>query len=164
MKIMREEPATDVQREPADSLVNILQDDKYRTDGNSQEDFAAQIETIKDRATTIVDNLNAGQYDWIGEEGDRIRYYNHDNGEYMKVLVYPARSDEKVYEEYYYWGEELFFAYIWYDTTAELYYYNDGELIRWIDAEGTCHDNETDNKEYVERGEKYWEKSLEELK
>lgn len=31
-------------------------------------------------------------------------------------------------------GEKLFFAYIWYDETSEYYYYNDGELIRWIDS------------------------------
>lgn len=57
-----------------------------------------------------------------------------------------------------------FSAYIWYDETAEYYYYDDGELIRWIDANGTCHDNETDNDEYVKRGKKYWNNSLKALK
>ena len=82
----------------------------------------------------------------------------------MKTLIYPAESGEKKYEEYFYWDEKLFFAYIWYDETAEYYYYDDGELIRWIDANGTCHDNETDNDEYVKRGKKYWNNSLKALK
>ena len=57
------------------------------------------------------------------------------------------------------------FAYIWYDETAEYYYYNNnGELIRWIDSNGKCHDNETDNEEYTKRGEKYWDNSLKALK
>ncbi len=30
-------------------------------------------------------------------------------------------------------------------------------MIRWIDENGLCHDNETDNPEYVEREEKYWD-------
>ena len=63
----------------------------------------------------------------------------------------------EVYEEYFYWGEKLFFAYIWYDETSEYYYYNDGELIRWIDSNGKCHDNETDNEEFV----KAWREILE---
>ena len=146
---------------PEEQMVNILEDEKYSPE-NSQEAFAQAIETIKDRATTISDNMDT--YDWIGTEGDRIRYYDHSSGEYMKVLVYPASSEDEVYEEYYYWNEQLFFAYIWYDEEAELYYYDDdGDLIRWIDADEVCHDNETDNKEFVKRGEKYWEKAAEEL-
>ena len=84
--------------------------------------------------------------------------------ECMKALVYPAESGDGVYEEYFYWGEKLFFAYIWYDETSEYYYYNDGELIRWIDSNGKCHDNEKDNEEFVKRGEKYWNNSLKALK
>ena len=41
---------------------------------------------------------------------------------------------------------------------------NDGELIRWIDSNGKCHDNEKDNEEFVKRGEKYWNNSLKALK
>lgn len=145
-------------------LVDILENEKYDTDEKDKKDFAAQIETIKRRATSIVDTLEANGYDWTGVEGDKISYYNHDTREYMKVLVYPARSEDKVYEEYYYWKEKLFFAYIWYDTKAELYYYDDnGRLIRWIDEDEVCHDNETDNKEYQKRGNKYMEKATAEL-
>ena len=76
----------------------------------------------------------------------------------MKALVYPAESEDGIYEEYYYWDEKLFFAYIWEGDKKELYYYNKkGEMIRWIDENGLCHDNETDNPEYVEREEKYWD-------
>ncbi|MDO4679401.1 MAG: serine/threonine-protein kinase [Eubacteriales bacterium] len=144
-------------------LVDILENEKYETNDSSK-DFLSQIETIKERATSIVDTLEANGYDWTGVEGDKISYYNHDTREYMKVLVYPSSSEDKVYEEYYYWKEKLFFAYIWYDTKAELYYYDDdGNLIRWIDENEICHDNEKDNPEYMERGAKYLKRAETEM-
>ena len=159
---------------PGNSLVDILDNDKYGIDKGDSKDFTTAIENIKDRATTITDDLDS--YDWVGSEGTVLRYLkrvktveNADGNldiesQCMKALIYPAESGEKKYEEYFYWDEKLFFAYIWYDETAEFYYYVDGELIRWIDANGTCHDNETDNDEYVKRGKKYWNNSLKALK
>ena len=159
---------------PGNRLVDILDNDKYGIDKGDSKDFTTAIENIKDRATTITDDLDS--YDWVGSEGTVLRYLkrvktveNADGNldiesQCMKALIYPAESGEKKYEEYFYWDEKLFFAYIWYDETAEYYYYDDGELIRWIDANGTCHDNETDNDEYVKRGEKYWNNSLKALK
>ena len=159
---------------PGNSLVDILDNDKYGIDKGDSKDFTTAIENIKDRATTITDDLDS--YDWVGSEGTVLRYLkrvktveNADGNldiesQCMKTLIYPAESGEKKYEEYFYWDEKLFFAYIWYDETAEYYYYDDGELIRWIDANGTCHDNETDNDEYVKRGKKYWNNSLKALK
>ena len=66
----------------------------------------------------------------------------------------------------------MFFAYIWADHNTlsylkageqkvNLYYYDDGELIRWIDENNVCHDNETDNEEYLDRGKKYWDQAEE---
>ena len=119
---------------------------------------------------------NQVSYDCVCTEGTVLRYLrrvkttqqsdgNMDiESECMKALVYTAESEDGVYEEYFYWGERLFFAYIWYDETSEYYYYDDGELIRWIDSNGKCHDNETDNDEFVKRGEKYWNNSLKALK
>ena len=159
---------------PGNSLVDILDNDKYGIDKGDSKDFTTAIENIKDRATTITDDLDS--YDWVGSEGTVLRYLkrvktveNADGNldiesQCMKALIYPAESGENKYEEYFYWDEKLFFAYIWYDETAEYYYYDDGELIRWIDANGTCHDNETDNDEYVKRGKKYWNNSLKALK
>lgn len=153
---------SDIQQDTT-GLVDILEDEKYETNDSSK-DFMSQIETIKERATSIVDTLEANGYDWTGVEGDKISYYNHDTREYMKVLVYPSSSEDKVYEEYYYWKEKLFFAYIWYDTKAELYYYDDdGNLIRWIDEDEICHDNEKDNPEYMERGAKYLKRAEAEM-
>ena len=159
---------------PGNSLVDILDNDKYGIDKGDSKDFTTAIENIKDRATTITDDLDS--YDWVGSEGTVLRYLkrvktveNADGNldiesQCMKALIYPAESGENKYEEYFYWDEKLFFAYIWYDETAEYYYYDDGELIRWINANGTCHDNETDNDEYVKRGKKYWNNSLKALK
>ena len=157
-----------------DNPIAILEDKKYSTTKSDSKDFSQALDTIKEQATTITNNLDS--YDWVGTEGTVLRYLkrvkttqqadgNLDiESECMKALVYPAESEDKVYEEYFYWGEKLFFAYIWYDETSEYYYYDDGELIRWIDSNGKCHDNETDNEEFVKRGEKYWNNSLKALK
>ena len=157
-----------------DNPIAILEDKKYSSSKSDSKDFSKTLDTIKEQATTITDNLDS--YDWVGTEGTVLRYLrrvkttqqsdgNMDiESECMKALVYPAESEDGVYEEYFYWGEKLFFAYIWYDETSEYYYYDDGELIRWIDSNGKCHDNETDNDEFVKRGEKYWNNSLKALK
>lgn len=167
--------STDHAREgQEDNPIAILDDEKYSSTKSGSKDFSKALDTIKEQATTITDNLNS--YDWVGTEGTVLRYLrrvkttqqadgNLDiESECMKALVYPAESGDGVYEEYFYWGEKLFFAYIWYDETSEYYYYNDGELIRWIDSNGKCHDNEKDNEEFVKRGEKYWNNSLKALK
>ena len=156
------------------SEVSVLDTDKNNSSDKNSKSFNTALATIKDQATTITDNLNS--YDWVGSEGTVLRYLRristtqNDDGdveiesECMKALVYPAQSAEGKYEEYFYWGEKLFFAYIWYDETSEYYYYDNGKLIRWIDSDGKAHDNETDNEEYTARGEKYWKNSLKALK
>ena len=128
------------------------------------------LEKIQSQATEISDNLN--DYSWIGSEDEgKISYLRQkDDGSWqvMKILIYPSLSQDGYYQEYYYWNNELFFAYIWADnnTMSDLkdgeqkidrYYYEDGKLIRWIDDKNRCHDNETDSEEYVARGEKYWD-------
>ena len=127
------------------------------------------LEKIQTQATEISDNLN--EYSWIGsEEQGKISYLKQlkdGTWQVMKVLIYPSLSEDGYYEEYYYWNDELFFAYIWADSSTlsslkdgeqkiDRYYYDDGKLVRWIDENNRCHDNETDNDEYVSRGEKYY--------
>lgn len=129
------------------------------------------LEEIQTQATEISDNLN--NYSWIGsEELGKISYLRQlkdESWQVMKVLVYPSLSEEGYYEEYYYWKNELFFAYIWADSSTldslqegeeliDRYYYDNGDLVRWIDDKSRCHDNETDNEEYVSRGERYFER------
>ena len=126
------------------------------------------LEKIQTQATEISDNLNS--YSWIGSEDQgKISYLKQlDNGnvQLMKVLIYPSMSKDGYYQEYYYWDDELFFAYIWADShtlstlkdgeqRVDRYYYDEGKLVRWIDETNRCHDNETDNDEYKSRGEKY---------
>ena len=127
------------------------------------------LEKIQAQATEISDNLN--DYSWIGSEDQgKISYLKQlDDGnvQLMKVLIYPSMSKDGYYQEYYYWDDQLFFAYIWADShtlstlkdgeqKVDRYYYDDGKLVRWIDEKNRCHDNETDNDEYTSRGEKYW--------
>lgn len=142
----------------------MLPDDESE---DSQSEFDEAMQKIREHATEISNNLETETFSEIGsvEEG-KIAYLDEE-GRVMKVLVYPSLSEEGMYEEYYYWDngsneQELFFAYIWSsEDDAQIYYYVDGELIRWIDENKLCHDNETDNSEYVERGERYWNNAQE---
>lgn len=125
------------------------------------DEFSTSIQTIKEQANTIVSELP--DCEEVGKEGDRLRYYDS-NGKLVKALIYPETSEDGVYEEYYYWDERLFFAYVWTGNKKELYYYDKrGKLIRWIDTDGTVHDKENDSTEYTKRGEKYWRNALEQL-
>ena len=125
------------------------------------DEFSTSIQTIKEQANTIVSELPDCKE--VGKEGDRLRYYDS-NGKLEKALIYPETSEDGVYEEYYYWDERLFFAYVWTGNKKELYYYDKrGKLIRWIDTDGTVHDKENDSTEYTKRGEKYWKNALEQL-
>ena len=125
------------------------------------DEFSTSIQTIKEQANTIVSELPDCKK--VGKEGDRLRYYDS-NGKLVKALIYPETSEDGVYEEYYYWDERLFFAYVWTGNKKELYYYDKrGKLIRWIDTDGTVHDKENDSTEYTKRGEKYWKNALEQL-
>lgn len=125
------------------------------------DEFSTSIQTIKEQANTIVSELPDCKE--VGKEGDRLHYYDS-NGKLVKALIYPETSEDGVYEEYYYWDERLFFAYVWTGNKKELYYYDKrGKLIRWIDTDGTVHDKENDSTEYTKRGEKYWKNALEQL-
>lgn len=134
-------------------------------DDSANKELAADLTEIRQYATTIETELPI--YNWIGsEEYGQISYLNQE-ADVMKVLIYPSNSSENVYEEYYFWEEELFFAYIWTEDESNHYYYRDGELVRWIDHKNRCHDGETENEEYVKRGAKYLEQAqayLKELK
>ena len=147
----------DTVREQTEKMIASLQNQSEVTSEDSSMDFASSLSLISERATAIVEELPG--YHTDGTEGQRLRYYN-DEEELRKVLVYPALSDEGMYEEYYYWHGSLFFAYIWKDDQEELYYYRDGMLIRWIDKDGGIHDEEYDNEEYEERGDRYWTKAI----
>ena len=125
------------------------------------DEFSTSIQTIKEQANTIVSEHPDCKE--VGKEGDRLRYYDS-NGKLVKALIYPETSEDGVYEEYYYWDERLFFAYVWTGNKKELYYYDKrGKLIRWIDTDETVHDKENDSTEYTKRGEKYWKNALEQL-
>ncbi len=139
---------------------DALNKGNFGTADNSDKSFAQAMETIRDHATTIENALDS--YRREGTEGDRLRFYNG-SGEIAKVLVYPGSSADGVYEEYFYWGEQMFYTYVWDGDEKQYFYYQDGLLIRWIDADGKVHDKESDNDKYVELGDKYWSNSVMEL-
>ena len=139
---------------------DALNKGNFGTADSSDKSFAQAMETIREHATTIEDALDS--YKREGTEGDRLRFYNG-SGEIAKVLVYPDSSADGVYEEYFYWGEQMFYTYVWDGDEKQYFYYQDGFLIRWIDKDGKVHDKESDNDEYVELGDKYWSNSVMEL-
>lgn len=126
-----------------------------------KQELAKELSRIQDRANVISEQLNG--YNWVEKPDERIQYFDS-SWQLMKVLVYPSVSDENVYEEYYYWYGKCFFAYIWTNDKIDYYYYDkDGGLIRWIDENDVCHDYELKNSEYVDRGKRYWDNSVEEM-
>lgn len=143
---------------------NYDKGDNIIIEETEKSELAEALTEIRERAETIKSELPV--YNWIGsEEYGQVSYLNQE-GEVRKILIYPTESEENVYEEYYYWNDQVFFAYIWTEEESNHYYYKDGELIRWIDRKNRCHDSETDNEEYVERGARYYERAqkyLEEL-
>lgn len=152
-------------------FVKLMMDQAHYDKGDNiiieeteKSELAEALTEIRERAETIKSELPV--YNWIGsEEYGQLSYLNQD-GEVRKILIYPTESEENVYEEYYYWNDQVFFAYIWTEEESNHYYYKDGELIRWIDKKNRCHDSETDDEEYVERGARYYERAqkyLEEL-
>ena len=148
-------------REQSQQMVTTMEEDQTRIasmdDGG---EYADALQLIRDRTKTIVSSQDS--YVVEGEEGARCWYYD-DDGNLRKVVVYPEYSSENCYEEYYYWNDIMFFAYIWNDDANNMYYYQDGMLIRWIDEDGITHENEEDNPEYMERGDRYWLNSLLEM-
>lgn len=146
----------------AQNTENVMEVLEVNDNSTAQiDEFSTSIQTIKEQANTIVSELPDCKE--VGKEGDRLRYYDS-NGKLVKALIYPETSEDGVYEEYYYWDERLFFAYVWTGNKKELYYYDKrGKLIRWIDTDGTVHDKENDSTEYTKRGEKYWKNALEQL-
>lgn len=156
MKLIHDE---DRKAQNSENVMEVLEANDNST--AQIDEFSTSIQTIKEQANTIVSELPDCKE--VGKEGDRLRYYDS-NGKLVKALIYPETSEDGVYEEYYYWDERLFFAYVWTGNKKELYYYDKrGKLIRWIDTDGTVHDKENDSTEYTKRGEKYWKNALEQL-
>lgn len=139
---------------------DALNSGNFGTTDSTDKSFTQAMETIREHATTIEEALDS--YKREGTEGERLRFYNP-SGEVAKVLVYPDQSADGVYEEYFYWGEQMFYTYVWNGDENQYFYYQDGLLIRWIDKDGKVHDKESDNDKYVELGDKYWSNSVVEL-
>ena len=139
---------------------DALNSGNFGTTDSTDKSFTQAMEAIREHATTIEEALDS--YKREGTEGERLRFYNP-SGEIAKVLVYPDQSADGVYEEYFYWGEQMFYTYVWNGDENQYFYYQDGLLIRWIDKDGKVHDKESDNDKYVELGDKYWSNSVVEL-
>lgn len=139
---------------------DALNSGNFGTTDSTDKSFTQAMETIREHATTIEEALDS--YKREGTEGERLRFYNP-SGEIAKVLVYPDQSADGVYEEYFYWGEQMFYTYVWSGDEKQYFYYQDGLMIRWIDKDGKVHDKESDNDKYVELGDKYWSNSVVEL-
>ena len=148
----------DVILQQSQQMMSSLQQSGGTAQQGSTLDFNQSLNLINERMNVITQEQGGSSIQ--GKAGDKIYYYNTD-GELRIALVYPEASDEKKFEQYFYWGDMLFFAYVWDDKESDVYYYRDGILIRWVDSGYVPHDNEQDNQEYVERGDKYWAKSLE---
>ncbi len=154
------EPVPDYAEHNTDHAVEALQNNE-RTSPQI-DDFSTALQTIREQASYIVEELP--DCEEVGKEGEELRYYEREN-KLVKALIYPAASGTGMYEEYYYWGDALFFAFLWEESgQEELYYFNDkGEMIRWIDTDQVNHDMEFENEEYLEKEKYLWDISKEQL-
>ena len=125
------------------------------------DDFSTSITNIKAQATQVTQMLPSCTE--TGEEGNWLHYFD-DTPQLVKALIYPEQSRTGKFEEYYFWDGQLFFVYVWDEASDdpsdepsdELYYYDaQGNMIRWIDEEGTVHDMENSNAEYASRAEQF---------
>ena len=78
----------------------------------------------------------------------------------MKALVYPAESAEMEFTKSISTGERSCSLHISGMTKLQnIIIMTTAKLIRWIDSNGKCHDNEKDNEEYRET----WREILEQF-
>ena len=105
-----------IQENSSSEIDNIVQN----VDGEEKKELAEALTEIRSRASEIVENLDI--YNWIGtKEMGKISYLNQE-GQVMKILIYPSFSEENVYEEYFFWEEKLFMAYIGSEKNKDHYY------------------------------------------
>ncbi|MBQ0000607.1 MAG: serine/threonine protein kinase [Clostridiales bacterium] len=127
-----------------------------------------RLDTIQQQINEITKEIDV--HPGEGTFGIRVQYRNDEN-QVIKTQVFPARSDEEASEEYYYWDETCFFAYIWKeddnsekDIINKYYFDEEGNLIRWTDTNDVNHDFDTDNEEFTELGEHYKQRAVEEMR
>lgn len=123
-------------------------------------ELADDLELVQERVNTITQELDS--YNWVEDNNKRIQYYDA-SWQLMKVMLYPEISADGKNEEYFYWNGQLIFAYVWRGEEKDYYYYKNQTLIRWVDSEQETHDEETDNSEYMERGETYLQNAVKEM-
>lgn len=127
---------------------------------DSLQDKIAAIENERREIEAFV-HEDSGYVEQPGEH----RWNRDVNDQKVKIYVYPEYSDDSIHEEYYYWDGNCTYARTWTDNNDfdQYYYDEEGTLLRWIDADGTYHDQETENREFQDRGKYYWLKALEEM-
>lgn len=149
---------TSTQNEKSTSSTAVSRQTR-RTTATTEASTQAEISTAYGPET----NQDGNSVEWISQQKDVIELEKDDyelrskgksgiqyidaNGDVAKVLLQPEDSvDGKSYEEYYYQGNELIYASIWNTSGNEMgeqYYYNNGNLIQWVDSSGLIYNRET---------------------
>lgn len=194
---LQEEETTSITRSTIKKTTTAMSGEQMQNTSSTRTSQQTRRTTATTEATTQVEistrygpetNQDGNSVDWISEQKDVIELekdsyelrekgksgiqYIDANGDVAKVLYQPEDSvDGKSYEEYYYQGNELIYASIWNvdkDGLGEQYYYNNGNLIQWVDGSGLIYNRETrgngfeqssDWKKYLSAGIKAMRKS-----
>ena len=118
----------------------------------AQGTLADDLQLIQERVNAISEELN--DYNWVEDSNKRIQFFDG-SWQLMKVLLFPECTPDGKNEEFYYWNGQMIFTCVWKDQEKEYYYFKNGELIRWVDANQVTHDKEYENTEFKARGENY---------
>ncbi|MBQ4631590.1 MAG: hypothetical protein IJB70_11470 [Clostridia bacterium] len=110
---------------------------------NSISDVEGMIAIIKDKYYAVQDIFDSLT---LYTNGKNDIYTNAD-GE--TVVIGKPIDNTSYYGMFYYDDGELYFVFIFDGTLENRFYIYDNTIIRWIDEEGTIHDNAYDNEALV---------------
>lgn len=122
--------------------------------------LADDLQLIQERVNAIHKEEN--DYNWVEDSNKRIQFFDG-SWQLMKVLLFPETTPDGRNEEFYYWNGQMIFTCVWTEQDKEYYYFKNGELLRWVDANQVTHDEEYENTEFQARGQNYWLLAVKEM-
>lgn len=144
-KVLQQTEATTVATEATTRVeISTRYGPETDQDGNSVAWISQQKDVIE---------MEKDGYELRSKGKSGIQYIDP-NGDVAKTLYQPEDSvDGQSYEEYYYQGNELIYVSIWSvngDGQGEQYYFNNRNLVQWVDSSGLIYNQETRGGEFGE--------------
>lgn len=127
------------------------------------------MEEIQDDAAKINEQVHdiaikLNEYKKVGAQNKSFFYFS--GVDLKKALYFPEVTEDKMYNEFYYYENEPIFIYVWKDETAQLFWYKDGKGIQYATEKHSVGEESRevllikDNPQYEEQMEAYYEKAI----